>query len=138
MYFLYNYQSYHYQSDTKTGIFFLSEYIHIYYFILFYIRRAILTPKNRKKGLIQKKNFPYTNYWCNQHLQNLLLHSRPTFRSIKLTTKTCQRSHTPHTTPHHSQASPGYEPCEHLLPSITNSAKKRRPCPPPLCQHKRP
>ncbi len=29
--------------------------IHIYYFILFYIRRAILTQTNPKKGLIEKK-----------------------------------------------------------------------------------
>ena len=29
--------------------------IYIYYFILLYIRRAILTQTNRKKGLIEKK-----------------------------------------------------------------------------------
>ena len=29
--------------------------IYIYYFILFYIRRAILTQTNPKKGLIEKK-----------------------------------------------------------------------------------
>ncbi len=33
-------------------MFVLSEYI--YYFILFYIRRAILTQTNTKKGLIEK------------------------------------------------------------------------------------
>ena len=30
--------------------------IYIYYFILFYIRRAILTQTNPKKGLIEKKS----------------------------------------------------------------------------------
>ena len=30
-------------------------YQNIYYFILFYIRRAILTQTNPKKGLIEKK-----------------------------------------------------------------------------------
>ena len=35
-------------------MFVLSEYI--YYFILFYIRRAILTQTNPKKGLIEKKS----------------------------------------------------------------------------------
>ena len=41
-------------------MFVLSEYIYIYiyYFILFYIRRAILTQTNPKKGLIEKKT-PY-------------------------------------------------------------------------------
>ena len=34
-------------------MFVLSEYI--YYFILFYIRRAILTQTNAKKDLIEKK-----------------------------------------------------------------------------------
>jgi hypothetical protein len=36
-------------------MFVLSEYIYIYYFILLYIRRAILTQTNAKKGLIEKK-----------------------------------------------------------------------------------
>jgi hypothetical protein len=31
--------------------------IYIYYFILFYIRRAILTQTNPKKGLIGKKTY---------------------------------------------------------------------------------
>jgi len=35
-------------------MFFLSE--NIYYFILFYIRRAISTQTNPKKGLIEKKH----------------------------------------------------------------------------------
>ncbi len=35
-------------------MFFQSEYIYIYYFILFYIRRAISTQTNPKKGLIEK------------------------------------------------------------------------------------
>ena len=33
--------------------------IYIYYFILFYIRRAILTQTNAKKGLIEKKHAIY-------------------------------------------------------------------------------
>ncbi len=41
-------------------MFFLSEYIYIYYFILYYVRRDILTQTNPKKGLIEKKNTPYT------------------------------------------------------------------------------
>jgi len=32
-------------------------YLNIYYFILFYIRRAILTQTNAKKDLIEKKQF---------------------------------------------------------------------------------
>ncbi len=39
-------------------MFVLSEYICIL-FHLFYIRRAILTQTNAKKGLIEKKNTPY-------------------------------------------------------------------------------
>jgi hypothetical protein len=35
--------------------------IYIYYFILFYIRRAILTQTNPKKGLIEKKPPHITN-----------------------------------------------------------------------------
>ena len=37
-------------------MFVLSEYI--YFFILFYIRRAILTQTNPKNGLIERKNLP--------------------------------------------------------------------------------
>ena len=33
--------------------------LYIYYFIIFYIRRAILTQTNPKKGLIEKKNLPH-------------------------------------------------------------------------------
>jgi len=35
---------------------------YIYYFILFYIRRAILTQTNPKKGLIEKKHVKYQTY----------------------------------------------------------------------------
>ena len=45
-----------YSSDSKTRTFVLSEYI--YFFILFYIRRAILTQTNPKNGLIERKNLP--------------------------------------------------------------------------------
>ena len=34
-------------------LFYQNIYIYIYYFILFYIRRAILTQTNPKKGLIE-------------------------------------------------------------------------------------
>ena len=47
LYFAYNRKMktfYLYQSDSKTRMFVLSEYIYIFiYFILFYIRRAYLT-----------------------------------------------------------------------------------------------
>jgi len=36
-------------------MFVLSEYVYIYYFIIFYIHRAILTQINEKKPLIEKK-----------------------------------------------------------------------------------
>ena len=36
-------------------MFVLSEYIYIYYLIIFYIHRAILTQTNAKKGPIEKK-----------------------------------------------------------------------------------
>jgi hypothetical protein len=39
-------------------MFVLSEFINIYYCILFYIRRAISTQTNPKKGLIKEKNPP--------------------------------------------------------------------------------
>jgi len=37
-------------------LFYQNIYICIYYFILFYIRRAILTQTNAKTGLIEKKH----------------------------------------------------------------------------------
>jgi len=36
-------------------LFYQNIYIILSYFILFYIRRAVLTQKNAKKGLIEKK-----------------------------------------------------------------------------------
>ncbi len=36
-------------------MFVLSKYIYIYYFILFHIRRAILTQTNPKSSLVEKK-----------------------------------------------------------------------------------
>jgi len=46
--------------------------IYIYYFILFYIRRAILTQTNPKKGLIEKKThhifFLFTLYTIYYHI----------------------------------------------------------------------
>jgi len=41
-------------------MFVLSEYI--YYFILFYIRRAILTQTNPKKGLMEIKTHHINNF----------------------------------------------------------------------------
>ncbi len=43
-------------SDSKTKNFTLSEYIYIYYFILYYIRIAILIQKI--KVVLEKKNMP--------------------------------------------------------------------------------
>jgi hypothetical protein len=45
-------------SDSKTRNFTLSEYIYIYYFILYYFRRAILI---QKKSGLTVKNMPYLN-----------------------------------------------------------------------------
>jgi len=39
-------------------LFYQNFYIYIYYCILFYIRRAISTQTNPKKGLIEEKNPP--------------------------------------------------------------------------------
>ena len=41
---------------------------HIYYFILFYIRRAILTQTNPKKGLIEKKTHQISSSELKTHL----------------------------------------------------------------------
>jgi len=38
------------------------EYIYKYYFIVFYIHRAILTQTNPKKGLIEKKSFHMVSF----------------------------------------------------------------------------
>ena len=55
-------------------LFYRNIYIYIYYLILFYIRRAILTQTNAKKGLIEKKthqidhnsNTHISKVFCNQ------------------------------------------------------------------------
>jgi len=77
-------------------------YQNIYYFILFYIRRAILTQTNPKKGLIEKKNLPNTlpnililpNYitnWIKRLKTQLLTNYQLRYQLLKAkTTKTCQ------------------------------------------------
>ncbi len=45
--------------------------IYIYYFILFYIRRAIFTQTNAKKGLIEKKLTIYNCVTNINHVKSL-------------------------------------------------------------------
>jgi hypothetical protein len=47
-----------YASDSEPRNFSLSEYIYIYYFIIYYIYRAILT-QTKKKWSNRLKNMPY-------------------------------------------------------------------------------
>jgi hypothetical protein len=65
-------------SDSQTRNFTLSEYIYIYYFILYCIRRAILIQK--KKRSKRKKNMPYIILYWNDMMYAVKLHLN--FKSI--------------------------------------------------------
>jgi hypothetical protein len=96
--------------------------IYIYYFILFYIRRAILTPTNPKKGLIEKKT---------RHLCFTLILNAAYMRGVELNLDSAATSTPPPppTTPLTMRAS---APHRHAYHS-TLALKAHPPCPSPAC-----